>query len=60
MSMEAYVSKAPRKVKGAMDLGKALKTMGFNGWSELVPGNIWLNFVLKRILYRISFSNFKI
>ena len=50
MSMEAYVSKAPRKVKGAMDLGKALKTMGFNGWSELVPGNIWLNFVLKRIL----------
>ena len=49
MSMEAYVSKAPRKVKGAMDLGKALKTMGFNGWSELVPGNVLLNFRFKRI-----------
>ena len=51
MSVEAYVSKAPRKVKGAMDLGKALKTMGFNGWSELVPGNVKLNFGHKRIFY---------
>ena len=55
--MEAYVSKAPRKVKGAMDLSKALKTMGFNGWSELVPGKLWpqTNILANYIIY---FSNF--
>ena len=40
MSMEAYVSRAPRKPKSTrMDLNKALNIMGYNGWSELVPGN---------------------
>ena len=40
MSMEAYVSRAPRKPKSCrMDLNKALNIMGYNGWSELVPGN---------------------
>ena len=38
--MEAYVSRAPRKPKSTrMDLNKALNIMGYNGWSELVPGN---------------------
>ena len=39
MSMEAYVSRAPKKPKSCrMDLNKALNIMGYNGWSELVPG----------------------
>ena len=39
--MDAYVlNQPPRKPKPkyGIDLCKALKTMGFNGWSELVPG----------------------
>ena len=39
--MDAYVlAQPPRKPKPkyGIDLCKALKTMGFNGWSELVPG----------------------
>jgi hypothetical protein len=40
-TMDAYVlAQPPRKPKPkyGIDLCKALKTMGFNGWSELVPG----------------------
>ena len=35
-----HTSHPPRKPKPkyGMDLCKALKTMGYTGWSELVPG----------------------
>ena len=43
MSMEAYVSRAPKRPKSTrMDLNKALNIMGYNGWSELVPGNYFI------------------
>ena len=55
MSMEAYVSRAPRKPKSCrMDLNKALNIMGYNGWSELVPGN---EFNLRILIHVYIYTN---